>query len=44
MLVMMALDRALAGGAAAAGVRGPRGADKRREKQRDRNQAGGRLE
>jgi hypothetical protein len=32
MLVMMAFNRALAGGAATAGVRGPRGAGKRGEK------------
>jgi hypothetical protein len=44
MLVMMAFNRAPAGSAAAAGVRGPRGADKRREKKDYREEAGGRLE
>jgi hypothetical protein len=43
MLVMMAFDRALAGGAAAAGVRRPCGADKWREKKDYREKAGGRL-
>jgi hypothetical protein len=44
MLVMMALDGALAGGAARGGIRGPCGCGKRREEQHDCKQADDCLE